>query len=199
VAVALFVVSAYLPKDLTGAADPLNKEHYTPEPAWYFFGIYQLLKYFHGPMDAVGMVGLPAVGILVLLFLPWIDRNPSRKVRKRPIALGTAAVVMIGLSFLTYQGMNSVPKAMAATGVIAHPTYQKDILPVVKNYCSQCHTEFTTYSGISKVVTPGNPDKSLLYGHITGKIQPQMPFGQKPLSKDMIQTFKNWIQDGAKN
>jgi ubiquinol-cytochrome c reductase cytochrome b subunit len=199
VAVALFVVSAYFPKDLGGAADPLNKEHYTPEPAWYFFGIYQLLKYFPGKLDALAMVGLPLIGILVLFFLPWIDRNPSRKAKKRPIALGMAAVIVIGLGVLTYQGMSSVPKALASTGVVAHPSFQKDILPVVKNSCIQCHTQFASYSGISKEVTPGNPDKSLLYEHLTGKVQPQMPFGQKPLNKDLIQTFKNWIQDGAKN
>jgi ubiquinol-cytochrome c reductase cytochrome b subunit len=199
IAVALFVLSGYFPKDLGDPADPLNKAHYTPEPAWYFFGVYQLLKYFPGKLDVLAMVGLPLVGILVLLFLPWIDRNPSRNPKKRPIALGMAAVIVIGLGILTYQGMSSVPKALASTGVIAHPSYQKDILPVVQNSCSQCHSQFTSYSGISKEVTPGNPDKSLLYEHLTGKVQPQMPFGQKPLNKDLIQTFKNWIQDGAKN
>lgn len=200
VAVALFVVSAYFPKDLGSAADPLNKEHYTPEPAWYFFGIYQLLKYFHGPtMDAMGMVVLPAVGMLVLLFLPWIDRNPSRKARKRPIALSAAAVIVIGLSFLTYQGISSVPKAIASTGVVAHPSFQKDILPVTKSSCIQCHGGFGSYAGISKEVKQGDPDNSLLYEHITGKVQPQMPFGQKPLDKNTIQTLKNWIKDGAKN
>jgi ubiquinol-cytochrome c reductase cytochrome b subunit len=199
IVVALFILAAYFPKELGDPADPLNKAHYTPEPAWYFFGIYQLLKYFPGKLDAVAMVGLPLVGILVLFFLPWIDRNPSRKPKKRPIALGLAAVIMIGLGFLTYQGMSSVPKNLASTGVVAHPSYQKDILPIVQNSCLQCHANFTKYSGISKVVTPGNPDKSKLYEHLTGKLQPQMPFGQKPLSKDQIQTFKNWIQDGAKN
>jgi ubiquinol-cytochrome c reductase cytochrome b subunit len=199
IAVALFILAGYFPKGLGDPADPLNKAHYTPKPAWYFFGVYQLLKYFPGKLDVLAMVGLPLIGILVLFFLPWIDRNPSPKPKKRPFALGLAAVIMIGLGVLTYQGMSSEPKALASTAsVVTHPSFHKDILPIFKNSCTQCHAKFGSYSEIMKEVAPRNPDKSLLYEQITGKVQPKMPLGQ-PLSKDMIQTFKNWIQDGAKN
>lgn len=199
VAVALWIAAGYFPKGLGEAADPLNKAHYTPEPAWYFFGVYQLLKYFPGKLDVLAMVGLPLVGILGLFVLPWIDRNPSRKPRKRPLALGLAAALVIGLSVLTYQGINSVPKVLASTGVITHPSFQKNIQPVLQNNCIQCHAQFGNYAGVSQKVTPGNPNNSPIYQHITGNVQPQMPLGQNPLSKDQIQTFKNWIQDGAKN
>ncbi len=195
---ALFILAGYFPKDLGDPANPLNMENYTPKPAWYFLGVYQLLKYFPGKLDVLAMVGLPLIGILVLFFLPWIDRNPSRRPKKRPIALGVTAVLVIGLGVLTYQGMSSVPKNLASTGVVTHPSFQSDILPIFQNYCNQCHPQYGSYSGISKEVTPGNPDKSILYDQFTGKIQPPMPPGQ-PLSTDTIQTFKNWIQDGAKN
>jgi ubiquinol-cytochrome c reductase cytochrome b subunit len=198
IAVILFILAGYFPKDLGDPADPLNKANYLAEPAWYFFGVYQLLKYFPGKLDTLAMVGLPLIGILVLFFLPWIDRNPSRKPKKRPIALGVAAVVMLGLGLLTYQGMNSEAKTLAPTGVVAHPSFHKDIRPILQSSCSKCHPQYGSYAGISKLVTPGNPDKSLLYEQFIGKVQPQMPLGQ-PLSKDIIQTFKNWIQDGAKN
>lgn len=199
IAIVLFILAGYFPKELGDPADPLNKAHYTPEPAWYFFGVYQLLKYFPGKLDGLAMVALPLIGILVLFFLPWIDRNPNRKPKKRPIALGMASVIVIGLGLLTYQGMNSVPKALAATGAVTQPSFQKDILPVLQNSCTQCHSQIASYSGILQEVIPGNPDNSPLYKRLTGKVQPQMPMGQKPLSKDLLQTFKNWIQDGAKN
>lgn len=198
IAVVLFILAGYFPKDLGDPANPLNMENYTPKPAWYFLGVYQLLKYFPGKLDVLAMVGLPLIGILGLFFLPWIDRNPSRIPKRRPIALGVAAVVVFGLGVLTYQGMSSAPKDLASTGVVTHPSFQKDILPIFQDSCTQCHPQYESYSEISKEVTPGNSDKSLLYERFTGKVQPMMPPGQ-PLSKDMIQTFKNWIQDGAKN
>ncbi|NMD72407.1 cytochrome bc complex cytochrome b subunit [Bacillus sp. DNRA2] len=198
IAVSLFVLAAYFPKELGDPSDPLNMDNYTPKPAWYFMGVYQLLKYVPGSLDVLAMVGLPLIGILVLLFLPWIDRNPSRLPKRRPIALGVAAVVMLGLGVLTYQGMNSGPKALATTVVVEHPSFDKDILPIFQNYCNQCHPKYGSYSGISKEVTPENPDKSLLYESMTGKAKFPMPPG-KPLSKENIETFENWIQDGAKN
>jgi ubiquinol-cytochrome c reductase cytochrome b subunit len=199
VALALWCAAYFVPKGLGAPADPLNKAHYTPEPAWYFFGVYQLLKYFPGKLDGVAMVGLPAIGIIGLLALPWLDRNPQRKARKRPVAMSVATVLVLGAVFLTYQGMNSVPKALAFNGVAEHPSYKKDIQPILQNSCTQCHSNIASYSGTLSKVSPGNPANSLIYQHLTGSVQPQMPLGKDPLPKDEIQTIKNWIQDGAKN
>lgn len=199
VAVGLWVLADLYPKGLSGAADPLNKAHYIPEPAWYFFGVYQLLKYFPGKLDVVAMVGLPLVAFIVLFALPWLDRNPSKRPSKRPIALSGATLLVVGMVFLTYQGINSVPKVLASSGVVAHPSYVKDIKPIITNSCIQCHAGFDSYPNTVAKVVPGNPDASTLYGHVSGKVQPQMPLGQNPLSNDQIQTIKNWIQDGAKN
>lgn len=199
VGIALWILAAIYPKGLSDAADSLNKAHYVPEPAWYFFGVYQLLKYFPGKLDVIAMVGLPALAFIVLFGLPWLDRNPHKQARKRPVALTIAAVLVLGMGYLTYQGMNSVPKVLASTGAVAHPSYAKDVKPVLSNSCVQCHAGIDSYANTAAKVTPGNPDTSLIYEHITGKLQPQMPLGQNPLSKDQIQIIKNWINDGAKN
>ncbi len=199
VGVALWVSAGIFPKGLGSAADPLNKAHYIPEPAWYFFGVYQLLKYFPGKLDIVAIVGLPIVAMIVLFGLPWLDRNPHRQVRKRPIGTSVAIIGVLAMAFLTYQGMNSVPKALASTGVVEHPSFAKNILPIINNECISCHAGFSSYSNFVQNVTPGNPDQSLVVEHLTGAVQPQMPYGRDPLSNDQIQTVKNWIKDGAKN
>jgi len=198
VGVALWVTAYLLPKGLGAPADPLNKANYTPEPAWYFFGVYQLLKYFPGKLDVLAMVGLPVLGIGGLFALPWLDRNPNRKARKRPIAMSVAAVLVVGMTFLTYQRMSSVPKALA-TGVVQNPSYKKDVQPILQTSCIQCHDSIASYSGTLAKVTPGNPGSSPIYQHLTGTVPPQMPLGKDPLKKDQLQTIKNWIQDGAKN
>lgn len=197
--IALWVLSAIYPKGLGEPADALNKSRYIPEPAWYFFGVYQLLKYFPGTLDVLAMVGLPIIFFVVLFGLPWLDRNPSRSPRKRPIALSVAAVLVIGMIFLTYQGMSSVPKPLAAAGVVAHPSYKKDIQPILQAKCIQCHADIATYAKTIEKVSAGKPADSLLIKRIDGSQEPVMPVGQDPLTKDQIQTFVNWIQDGAKN
>ena len=199
VGVALWVMAYFFPKGLGAPADPLNKAHYTPEPAWYFFGVYQLLKYFPGKLDVLAMVGLPVLGIGGLFALPWLDRNPNRKAKKRPVAMSVAAVLVVGMVFLTCQGMSSVPKALATTGVVEHPSYKKDIQPILQNSCVQCHAGIASYSGTLAKVSPGNPANSPMYQHLTGSVPPQMPLGKDPLTKDQLQTVKNWIQDGANN
>ncbi len=204
VAIALWVLAGVFPKGLGDAADPLNKAHFIPQPAWYFFGVYQMLKYFHGSMDIVGMVVLPLVFVVVILALPWLDRNPSRLKRKRPVALSVAALIVLGLVFLTYQGMESVPKPLPS-GIVAHPSFAANIEPIFQSKCISCHGPGSVYvldnykDVTSKNIVPGKPDSSKLILKLEGKIQPQMPLGQTPLKNDQIQTIRNWIIDGAKN
>lgn len=199
VGVALWVMAYVFPKGLGVPADALNKDHYTPQPAWYFYGVYQLLKYFPGKLDVLAMVGLPVLGIGGLLALPWLDKNPNRKARKRPVAMSVAAVLVVGMVFLTYQGMSSAPKTLAVTGVVQHPSYNKDIQPILQNSCVQCHASIASHAGTLAKVSPGNPANSPIYQHLTGSVPPQMPLGKDPLTQNQMQTVKNWIQDGAHN
>ena len=79
----------------------------TPNPSkapWYFLGLQELLTMFH-PM--VAGVTIPGVGIFVLIFAPYIDRNPSNKPEDRKFAISImtvhlmfwAVLVMIGSFF----------------------------------------------------------------------------------------------------
>ena len=85
----------------------------TPNPSkapWYFLGLQELLTMFH-PM--VAGVTIPGVGIIVLIFAPYIDRNPSNKPEDRKFATSImtvhlmfwAVLVMIG-SFFRGPGFN---------------------------------------------------------------------------------------------
>ena len=63
---------------------------YHPEPEWYFLFLFQhlRLKMFSGEFGQfLGAMALPgALGVL-LVALPFIDRDPERNIFKRPIAL----------------------------------------------------------------------------------------------------------------
>ena len=85
----------------------------TPNPSkapWYFLGLQELLTMFH-PM--IAGVTIPGVGLIVLIFAPFIDKNPSNKPEDRKFATSLmtvhimfwAVLVMIG-SFFRGPGFN---------------------------------------------------------------------------------------------
>jgi hypothetical protein len=91
----------------------LSNPNQTPNPSkapWYFLGLQELLTMFH-PM--VAGVTIPGVGLIVLIFAPYIDKNPSNKPEDRKFATSLmtvhlmfwAVLVMIG-SFFRGPGFN---------------------------------------------------------------------------------------------
>jgi menaquinol-cytochrome c reductase cytochrome b/c subunit len=109
VTAAVTVFSALVRAPLLGLAD-FNK---TPNPSkapWYFLGLQELLTMFH-PM--VAGVTIPGIGLALLAFAPYVDKNPSHhpKDRKFAISLFTlfvmlwAVLVIIG-SFFRGPGFN---------------------------------------------------------------------------------------------
>lgn len=105
----LFIFSWFVNAPLLQAAN-FNQ---TPNPSkapWYFLGLQELLTMFH-PM--IAGVTIPGVGILGLMFAPFLDRNASNKPedRKFIISLFTAflmfwsVLVIIG-SFFRGPGFN---------------------------------------------------------------------------------------------
>jgi quinol-cytochrome oxidoreductase complex cytochrome b subunit len=99
---ALVVLASLFPAGLEDKADPLlTPAHIKPE--WYFLGVYELLKLVP---RTVGVVA-PIVLVGVVVVLPLLDRNPEVRARRRPIAIGLASVLLIGLVWLTISGFRS--------------------------------------------------------------------------------------------
>ncbi|MDH4141418.1 MAG: cytochrome bc complex cytochrome b subunit [Chloroflexota bacterium] len=97
----LVVLSSLFPAGLEEEANPLETPAHV-KPEWYFLGVYELLK--HIPWKVVGIL-TPMVFIVLLAVLPFIDRNPEVRPRKRPlaIALGILTIaVLIGLTIWGY-------------------------------------------------------------------------------------------------
>jgi ubiquinol-cytochrome c reductase cytochrome b subunit len=93
------VLAIFLPAHLDIKSNPAI----TPEgskPEWYFLFLFALLHYV-SPL--VGTV-LPVIGLAFLALLPWIDRNPAKAPRKRPIAMAACAAIIVGILYLSYLG-----------------------------------------------------------------------------------------------
>jgi ubiquinol-cytochrome c reductase cytochrome b subunit len=97
---------------LEGQADPTNTG-YAPRPEWYFLFLFELLKYFPGSVEWIGVVVLPALFFVFLLLLPILDRGPRRSLRYRPISTAVAVISVLGVAGLTWQAIQTTPPALA--------------------------------------------------------------------------------------
>jgi len=86
---------------LDAPADPSSD--YPARPEWYFLALFQLLKYFHGPLELVGTVGLPALVAGYLLALPLLDKSATTAIRGRVRVLVPLVALALGVVFLTMQ------------------------------------------------------------------------------------------------
>ncbi len=102
-------------------------------------------------------------------------------------------------------------------------SFEKDVVPILNNYCVMCHLPGGEQGGLSLYpdawselvgipskqspllqVEPGSPDKSYLYiklidtGESAGGSGLLMPIQQPPLDQDQIETIRLWIAQGAK-
>jgi menaquinol-cytochrome c reductase cytochrome b/c subunit len=73
----------------------------TPNPSkapWYFMGLQELLTMFH-PM--IAGVTIPGMGIILLIFAPYLDRNASNKPEDRKFITSLMTVHMMFWAVLT--------------------------------------------------------------------------------------------------
>src|SRR6185295_17632153 len=92
----------------------------------------------------------------------------------------------------------------------APPTFEKDIRPILKAHCFDCHGEGEKLKGgldvrlrrlILKggddgpVIVPGKPEKSLLFKLVHSG---EMPKREKKLTREQVTLIKEWIATGAK-
>ncbi len=69
---------------------------YQPLPEWYFLWLYQIVRYFPGRWAFIGTVLLPIIAVLLLVFIPYIDRG------KRGRLKATLAALALLLSFIIF-------------------------------------------------------------------------------------------------
>jgi len=86
--------------DANVPADPMTTpEHIKPE--WYFLAAYQLLKIVP---SKVGALFLEALAVLVIFFLPFLDRSPEKRIQRRPVFLTLVLLNLAAFIGLTLWG-----------------------------------------------------------------------------------------------
>ncbi len=184
-----------------------NDSSYIPVPDWYFLFLYQALKYFPGSAILFGALYIPLIVTLMLVFLPWIDWNKSRRPFKRPLATGSMVLVIIMMSWLTAEAWAQHQAEMAPAGsssglpfTVQHPTSKALMatsLPgyqLFENTCAGCHGQ-----NLEGVVGPelrgiGNVASSAqLLPVITKGFSPNMPPGGGLTNTSQLQQIADWL------
>ncbi len=121
--VLLIFLSAFIPPGFAGKVDVLDTT-YVPKPEWNYLFLYQALKYFHGPLEPVGTVGVPTVIVLLLVMLPFIDRSPERNPLRRLFAMLCGFIFCATLLTLTLIGYYSPGRAELPVSSSAKPVVE---------------------------------------------------------------------------
>ena len=98
----LIFLSAILQAPLLAEANP----NVTPNPAkapWYFLGLQEALSYWDPQIAGVMIPGV--AGVLGLMSIPYLDRNPSSKPSDRKFAIMMWTFFMCGAGILTIIGV----------------------------------------------------------------------------------------------
>jgi quinol-cytochrome oxidoreductase complex cytochrome b subunit len=105
----LIALASLFPADLQARADPFK----TPpnvKPEWYFLFLYQLLKdvaflsVLNPELPKLAGITLPAIGLVFLALLPFLDRSKKRPARERPLMLALVVIILAIIIFLTVRG-----------------------------------------------------------------------------------------------
>src|SRR5262249_53235169 len=104
-----------------------------------------------------------------------------------------------------------IPVERAARSAPAGPVFEKDVLPILRAKCLQCHGEkvqkselnLSTPAGVKRgsasgpIVVAGKPDDSLLLEVVREGLMPPAKKGV-PLAPNEVELLQRWIESGAR-
>ena len=100
----IILMAGVLGAELGPKADPTTTT-YVPRPEWYFFFLFELLRVVEPPsLVFLATIGIPTICLVLLIVLPFIDRNPERDPRRRPIATLAGITTIAAMAYLTVLG-----------------------------------------------------------------------------------------------
>ena len=107
----------FLERDNFTPADPLT----TPEhivPLWYFTPFYSILRavtweWLPGGAKLWGVIAMGA-SLVILFFLPWLDRSPAKSIRYKGI-LSKVAIAIFVVTFIALAALGMLPSTPGRT------------------------------------------------------------------------------------
>lgn len=181
----LIALAYFLGAPLEERANPSDTT-YLPRPEWYFRFLFQLLKYFPGNLEVLGVVVIPGIVVLLLFALPFLDRTAKRYFLNRIPVMGTAALLLVGVVGLTVASYLEAPP----------PTEIEQGDPTAALYtynCAGCHgpaSNITARDNLFDVISQGShEDMPPWSGDLTNEeIDSLVGFIASPTGSEVFET-----------
>jgi cytochrome b6 len=109
----LAALAAYYPAELGKKADPFQSAPIGIKPEWYFMAMFQTLKLLPSHIfgiegELLGVVGFGVIG-LILIAMPFLDRNVSLGKTSSRLAAAFGLMLIVYSVVLTYLGYTMSP------------------------------------------------------------------------------------------
>jgi menaquinol-cytochrome c reductase cytochrome b/c subunit len=133
----IIVLAIVFGAELGPKADPTTTT-YTPRPEWYFFFLFELLRVVKPPeLVFIATVGIPTLCLVLLLLLPFFDRNPERNPLRRPIATVAGIATIAAMGYLTVLG--ALAGSPTEIDLATAPQYEEGKEITASSGCLGCH------------------------------------------------------------
>jgi menaquinol-cytochrome c reductase cytochrome b/c subunit len=133
----IVLMSILFGAELGPKADPTTTT-YTPRPEWYFFFLFELLRVVKPPdLVFLATMGIPTLCLVLLLMLPFFDRNPERNPLRRPIAMVAGIATIAAMAYLTVLG--ALAGAPTEISLATTPQYEEGKEITASAGCLGCH------------------------------------------------------------
>jgi ubiquinol-cytochrome c reductase cytochrome b subunit len=187
----LIAAAALFPAHLDEIANPTDA-NYIPRPEWYFLSLFQMLKYFPGPLEPIATMVIPGLAVGFLALLPFLDRGDGRHPFRGPRRVFTAVMAGLGIGVV----------ALTALGIADRPPHKDrndwGLLPIAGmqiatgdgNGCVRCHENGGPAAPLS--ITRISKDNEWLLSHMADPvaIAPGVRTAQEPAPKPVMSRFK---------
>jgi len=133
----IILMSIVLGAELGPKADPTTTT-YVPRPEWYFFFLFELLRVIKpSVLTPMATIGIPTICMILLLLLPFYDRNPERRPERRPIASLAGLFTIAAMAYLTYLG--AAAGSPNEIDLVVAKKYEPGKLVMAQSGCLACH------------------------------------------------------------
>ncbi len=130
--VILVLATLILGFHLTPPANP--NLAYPAHTDWYFLYLFELAHLFSGKWEFIGGMVIPGITLLAFILVPYLDRNPERKLARRPISIFLAGGVFIAVTALSMRSLPTIESAPKLT-----PLQQEGQKLFLDLHCQACH------------------------------------------------------------